>query len=1310
MDASNLQVSFLGGEIAPSFQGRADHPKYKTGMNKCFNSMPLETGAWTRRPGTRVAATTRAGVYAKLIDFDFSQNAPYTAEFTDGHLRFFATYSLVHTYDPETVVSISTASPAVVTVNGNTVWSNGDMVEFFFPTVALTPEQGSLLQGRQFLIGGVSGATFTLTDSITGEPIDGSTLNFTTGTPCIAQRILDIATPYTKAVLSSVRGIQALNGSTNTLVLLQGQTAPQALTSTSPPAPVFALAAAAFQDGPYNDPISDGTTITPSGTSGSVTLTASASKFVSTDVGRHVRLFSQPANWAVGTTYAVGALVTYQGVYYSSLVAGNIGKVPGADASNWSVAANAVAWVWAVITAYSSATIVTATLKVVNTPTLQLPGVLVNTNAITLWRLGTFSDTTGYPTCGTYTEGRLVLSGVIGNRFDASVPNDIFNFSPTAVDGTVSDANAISYTFNSKDINTIFWMAPQQSGFICGTQASEWLVQASSNGDILTPTSCQAKRVTKYGCANVEPVEAPFASLFVARNNKKVFEYLTDVFSGKFSGINVGLTGSHLMTSGVAEVRYQKELTPVAWARMNDGSLAGMTYRRESPMLSEQPTFSGWHSHTLGTARTLVSIAVGPSIGGNLDTLSMVTFDSVANIYYVELLTDLFPDNGLNTDAWFVDGGTTPAGSVLTGFGTSATQLKIYGLENYEGQTISAYIAGIDAGDYLVSSGTMTIPLPAGPSGLLTGASLASANGVSGFSPNIMPVTYATQNFPAQALSIQSYIGPTTPVTGTQGDTVLIDTLNSRIFNFKSGSTATDGIRVFDIMSGVQTNQATHHQIFGPSGLAVNAPYVLGHDGYIYTINGALNMAQYFKIDPNTLRVVDSAGINSNSITIAYNHIWHPGNLAPISIEGNNFLLAPSLVNGPQTVSVINVNGSRHGATSPPLSPISILGGLLIADLYQNAGSMQNAGFMSTLTDVSARSCSGAAGSGLGYTLGYGSGLDTNGLNLYKTTINAKAASFVCPTTYGTSAPTLNPYISFTHVGSEITPAAIDATWTHISSNSGPFFDDSDGNIMVFVNTVDSVTNGHYLIKISSATGTILWKTAVEAPLVRNGETGANTYIAYGLFAFMSNTVSTVKYNLVNTSTGTVAKTTMTGLNTTYGVWDSRLGTLFIYGGYVSGGGAPVQLNSTPASFTNWAALRLTASATPSTGRQYYLVPACVGTTFTSQGQRLRPVTTEDSGARNGPAIGKTRRNHRAAFLFLNAAGLKFGTLFTKLKSVLLKSLGGTAYADNQLYSGVHSDTVTDDYSYDGMIGWQITRPYPATVLSVEGFLDTQDR
>ncbi len=1280
MDATSLQTSFLGGAIAQSFQGRADHPKYKTGLALCYNSLPVEQGAWTRRPGTRTAALTRAGAYAKIIDFDFSQNTPYTIELTDSHARFFITYGLL-LVNPEVVQSISTANPAVVTVSGNTVFNNGDSVQFYI-NAQFTPEQGALLQDRQFLVGSVSGATFTISDPVTGAGIDGSTLNFTAGTPAQVLQVQDVVTLYTRPMLPNVRGVQALNGSTNTLVLLHPQVPMQALTSTVPPAPVFSITAATLKDGPYLDPPNiGGPTITPGAASGSgITLTASSALFAATDVGRFLRLFSQPANWAVGTAYTAGNLVTYNDAYYTALQS-TTGNIPGTDAVNWGPAVNASAWVWATITAFTNSTHVTATFNV--TPTL--PGVLVNTNAITdaNYQFGLFNQISGYPSCGAYHEGRLWISGVVGNRIDSSVSNDIFNFSPSAVDDTVSDENAMTEIFNAQDINTIVWMTPQQTGLLCGTQAGEWLIQASSAGSILTPTSIQSKRITKYGDANVEPINAPFATLFVARNNKKVFEYLADVFTGKYSAINVSLTGSNLLLPGVDEIRYQKELCPVAWLRMDDGSFAGMTYRRESPMLSEQPAFAGWHSHALGTNRSIISIAVGPNVTGNLDALSMVTLDPVDGLYRVEVMTDIFPDNGTNLQAWFVDGGTTPVGSFLT-----SNSLTIYGLEKYNGSSVSVYIAGIDVGDFAVSGGEISIALPVsyGGGNLLSAAAIAAANNNALIgTPTGMPVTYAINAFPTDAQDLQSYIGPTTPVTGVNTDNILVDVPNNRLFAFKSGTGSTAGIRVLNITSGVQTNQATHDQIFGANTARnVINPYALGYDGRIYTVDAASNSTQYIKLDQNTLRLLETAGQDGSSLTPAPNNIPAPANLAPIRIGGKSFVIAPSSVASLKSINVVEMTD----------------------------GSTQNAGHNFQMTEGPGYSCGSYDGSGLGYTLGKIVGTHTGSIGVYQTLIAAAASGYNLA-----DFPTVqNPYISTTKLGT-ITPTQIDATWTNITSMSGPCFDQSDGNLLAFVNTADAVTNPNYLIKINSQTAAVMWATAVINFPSNESFNMPASYAAYGVFAYVTISGGTHSYIIFNTLTGAATVTAVVGFSTiNASVWDARLGAVFFNASFAQGGGSPTLLNATPTSYAaQWAALYVgnVVGTTPTiaTGRAYYTVPAAIGTTFTSKGQLLRPLSPQDTGARNGPALGKTRRDHRFAALLLNTAGISFGTTFDKLHAALFKSLGGkTTYAANQLYSGVWTNPLEDNNSYDGQLCWQISRPYPATVLAVQPFLETQDR
>ena len=59
--------------------------------------------------------------------------------------------------------------------------------------------------------------------------------------------------------------------------------------------------------------------------------------------------------------------------------------------------------------------------------------------------------------------------------------------------------------------------------------------------------------------------------------------------------------------------------------------------------------------------------------------------------------------------------------------------------------------------------------------------------------------------------------------------------------------------------------------------------------------------------------------------------------------------------------------------------------------------------------------------------------------------------------------------------------------------------------------------------------------------------------------------------------------------------------------------------------------------------------------------------------------------------------------------SAKLTTPGGVDIPVTSLYSGIWRDSLTDDYSYDSMLAWRISRPYPATVALASAFLQTQD-
>jgi hypothetical protein len=442
--------------------------------------------------------------------------------------------------------------------------------------------------------------------------------------------------------------------------------------------------------------------------------------FTSADIGRHVRLYSIPIEWNPATTYAQGDTVTWNDGFYVSQRDDNVGVTPDTNAgapnnttNSWlpTVSEGVARWTWGKITAIGTGTDPRMVINVYGLPLVDdhtaTPGV-----KIFQWRLGLYGGGggVGYPSCGVYHEGRLWLSGseLAPNRFDASCSNDFLNFAPTSVEGTVADNSAISAVLNASEANPLRWMVSTDQGILCGSAGGEWRIQASNQNDPLTPTTVQAKRTTKYGCANVQPVQAGIAVLFVQKYARAIYEMMLELFSNRTIAQNLCISAKEISASTTfAEIAYQAELVPVVWARMFNGNLTGCTYRRMSPTASEEPSFYAWHEHTHGTGASFLSIAVGPSDIAAIDMLSAVT--ARTSFTAIEYMTPLFDVNASYTQAWHLDGATSAAGAVVATEGGSQG-IRIYGLWPHNGRSPTFYLGGIDCGTYAVTNGSAFVP------------------------------------------------------------------------------------------------------------------------------------------------------------------------------------------------------------------------------------------------------------------------------------------------------------------------------------------------------------------------------------------------------------------------------------------------------------------------------------------------------------------------------------------------------------------------------------------------------------------------
>jgi hypothetical protein len=1270
--SSYLQTNFLGGEWAPEVQGRSDTDAYKTGLNRSQNYMPIEQGSLLRRQGFQFVGHTKAGAPGRLTGFDLTGN-PLQLEFTDGWVRFISGSNFLSNGAPSNILSISSANPAVVTTSAAHGFSTNDTVFFFLQAVAAIP---STLFNRQFVITVLSGTTFSIKDALTGLGIDGSTIGWNAplgaGTYTVT-RIAELASPYTGGDWAKLTFVQ----DEKSIIIFHPKYATRVITQVATGFG-FALGLYAYLDGPYLDLNDTTTTLTPSAASGTITVTASSvvgindgQGFLSTDVGRFIRMYNAPAAWTPGFDYPIGSQVTYvDGNVYVAINDHNAdgGGVVPTNIDHWALLAFLPFWCWMIITVVTDTTHVTATLQ---PSTSTKNATLFNILPTLQWHLGLFRNPTSHPTCGTYREGRLWVTGVVVNRVDGSVSNHYDQFSPTGDDGTVGDGNAISGVVKANENNPIQWLADDDAGLLFGTTTSEWKIKASNLDDPLTPNSSTPRRLTKYGSLiGTVPLIAHKMHLFIQRMGRKIIELGHPGAEGgslytAMEVTNLSLTGSHLSVGGLAEIVFCNEPKPTVWARRNDGRLLGLTYIRTAEKL-----VAGWHQHPLGTGRKVESLSVGPSIDQLTDRLYLVTNDPATNVRWIEMMTDVFDDNKLDNEMFFTDAGMTPSSAkVATVAGEGFDGVRVYGFWPMIGKTVSATFGGVDAGDAVVAAdGHVDFPFTA----TFTLAFLQSLPVQLGYQARIDGTTPSLA--PDESGKLLCY---NTTGSGISGRSAAhINYAAGRVMFLRTNLNSTDSIPVFPTDDhGTQLQDVSQATVYsGGAGLIYDANgggTMMDYQSFMYVQKTLGNNPHIAKLDPTTF-VQTGAEITLDLV------FSNPGAMVPLKGSGAstpNFMLVTALTS--RHVQVFNTDTMSSTAR-------------VSQDVDENR----------------CVCCTGPQNNGhaIGYVLGRGQfnlGGETTPLGFYVVDIPAAGGTMV-------------------KVGT-ISPAQIDATWTHMDGQSGLVFDQTDGNVMFLVHTNDAVTNNSYLVKINPVTAAVMWASPVNNSADSYADAAmSSSVITAGQFCWMSPglVAGKLRVYIFNTLNGT---STFTDFNTISAPaaqsFDSRTGCITFFGSYgPTGSTPPVKIGDYFAvpntSYSNrWGRLGIIPPAPISSIPPFYSVSTAVGATYTSQGQMLRPDHGNDAGARNGPAFGKIRRNHWWAMLVNRTQAISVGTDFgATLHPIKLSKTGGTSLAQPALYSGVLTDTLTDDYSKEGMLAWQQTRPLPGQILVVAGYIETQDK
>ncbi len=359
--------------------------------------------------------------------------------------------------------------------------------------------------------------------------------------------------------------------------------------------------------------------ISPSGTSGDITLTASASLFRPTMIGALFKLtqtgqtadvtltgdnqfsapirvtgvdaersFSiiitgtwtatinlqysvgSPGNWidAASGTFTANAAIAYddtldnQVIYYRiGIKSGNYGT--GTAEAVLSYTSGSQTGI-ARVTGYTNPT-------TVNAAVLTAFG---NTSSTVEWSESYWSAYRGYPSSVALYEGRLWWAGK--DRVWGSVSDSFSNFD----DETEGDSGPISRSIGSGPVDTIHWLMPLQR-LLLGADGTIRSARSSSFDEPLTPTNFNLKDVSTQGADAISAVKSDTSAVFVQRSGRRVFEAAYDAGSYDYAVTELTQVVPEIGDPGIIKVVVQHQPERRFHCIRSDGTVAVLVFDRQ---------------------------------------------------------------------------------------------------------------------------------------------------------------------------------------------------------------------------------------------------------------------------------------------------------------------------------------------------------------------------------------------------------------------------------------------------------------------------------------------------------------------------------------------------------------------------------------------------------------------------------------------------------------------------------------------------------------------------------------------------------
>lgn len=482
-------------------------------------------------------------------------------------------------------------------------------------------------------------------------------------------------------------------------------------------------------DGPFMVENLSSITMTPSGVTSTITLTASKAYFKTSNVGSLFKLVSEdgqvrdkalgtanvfsdsirvsgltadrnlhilttgtwvatltlqrsvgaPGNWVDVTTYTTNQNVDYNDGYDNQIIYYRLGiktgqYTSGAAAITLSYAYGSITGV-VKVTAFTSSTVVSAVVL----------SDLGSVGGTSTWAEGAWSARRGYPSAVAIHEGRLWWAGK--DKLWGSASDAYYTY---GVEDPIGDSGTISRTIGIGPVDSINWLVSADY-LVMGGQGSEFACRSSSLDEPLTPTNFKIKGGTTIGSTSVEPLKVDSNIIFVDRSRTRIYELSNETFTSSYSIKELTALTPEIGRPEIVRTAVQRKIDTRIHCVRSDGKVAIMIFDKLEEV-------NCWV--LVETEGFVEDVVVLPAVGEE---------DSV--YYSVRRVIDGTTYRYL--EKWALtsecEGGTlNKQADSFSHYSGPATQ-TITGLDHLESEEVVVWADGVDQGTFRVAFGSVTL-------------------------------------------------------------------------------------------------------------------------------------------------------------------------------------------------------------------------------------------------------------------------------------------------------------------------------------------------------------------------------------------------------------------------------------------------------------------------------------------------------------------------------------------------------------------------------------------------------------------------